>query len=279
MDRRIGPDITTTVIAMAEESGREVAALPIEEIAARLGVSRATLYRRIGSREALHGAVRAEGVEPGERPDVRERAIQAAAAIVRSDGLGALTLERVAAEADCSVPALHQQLGGREGLLAALFERYHPLVPIERFLTVPPATFRDGVRAIYGILFGAATAEPRLLGALVADTLARPDGPTATLVREKIVPRALGSVGRWLAGEIAGGRCRPMPLPILLQLLAAPMIAHAASRDFVARMGLGNPPPRETTVELFTDAFCRAVALPPPDTAIEAGSPQGEETR
>src|SRR5262245_57557183 len=148
MDKRDLVDIAEVVVTMARESGRQVAAIPLEEIAGRLGVSRSTLYRRIGSREALHAAVRAAGVEPGEQPDVRERATRAAAAIVRSDGLGALTLERVATVAGCSVPALHQQLGGREGLLTAIFERYHPLVPVERFLQTPPATFRDGVHGI-----------------------------------------------------------------------------------------------------------------------------------
>ena len=60
----IDPDIATAAIAAARESGREVVAIPLAEIAARLGISRATLQRRIGSRAALHAAVRAAGVDP-----------------------------------------------------------------------------------------------------------------------------------------------------------------------------------------------------------------------
>ena len=265
MARQIDPDIATAAIAAARESGRGVAAIPLAEIAARLGISRATLQRRIGSRQALHAAVRAAGVDPGEQPDVRERAVQAAAAIVRREGLGALTLERVAAAAGCSVPALHLQLGGREGLLIALFERFGPLVSAERLLTTPPATFRDSVRAIYCLLFDAVAAEPRLFGALLADALARPDGPGAALICDTVRPRVLGSVGRWLSGEVAAGRCRPLPLPMLVQFLGAPMALHAATRELVAGLRPADLRSREETIELFTDAYCRAFALPPPD--------------
>ena len=267
MNRRVDPGVVNAAIALARETGRKAADVSLDEIAQRAGISRATLYRRIGSRRALDDAVRAAGVDPGGRPSVRDRATRAAAEIIREAGLGALTLEAVAARAGCSVPALHSQLGGREGLLTALFERFGPLVPAERLLTAPPATFRDGVRAIYGILFDAVAAEPRLLWALLADALARPDGPAAALIRDTVLPRVLGSVGRWLAGEVAAGRCRPLPLPILVQFLGAPMALHAATRELVAGLRPADLRSREETIELFTDAYCRAFALPPPDTA------------
>ena len=252
--------VIEAAVTAAETSGRDVADVSLDEVARRAGISRATLYRQIGSRRALDEAVRATGIDPGGRPGVRERAVSAAATIVRERGIGALTLEAVAAAADCSVPALHSQLAGREGLLAALFERYSPLPHVERIVATSPP-LEDGARAIYAAVFDAATAEPRLLQAVFADALARPDGPAARYLTRTYIPRALGSVGRWLAGEVAAGRCRPLPVPLLVQLLVAPMGMHAVTRDLVQRL-TGTLPPRDEVIDLLAGAFCRAVALP-----------------
>src|SRR5687767_14674423 len=111
----------------ATESGRDVADVSLDAVARRAGISRATLYRRIGSRRALDDAVRASGVDPGGRPDVRARATAAAADLIEEGGLAALTLEAVAARADCSLPALYGTFGGRDGLLRETFERFSPL--------------------------------------------------------------------------------------------------------------------------------------------------------
>ena len=259
--------VVEAAIAEARETGQDVADVPLAAIARRVGVSRATLFRRIGSRRALEAAVRAAGVEPGGRPEVRERAVAAAAAIVRERGLAALTLDGVAAAAGCSVPALHSQLGGREGLLAALFERYSPLPQLEQIVSGPPPSLAAGVRAIYAAAFDAATAEPRLIQAVLADAIGRPGGPAARYVTGTYLPRVVASVGRWLAAEVAAGRCRPLPLPLLGQLLFAPMGLHATTRPLVEAVTGMPSPPREEVIELLTQAFCRAVALPPPGDA------------
>jgi AcrR family transcriptional regulator len=262
MTRAIVPEIVDAAVQEARERNRDVADISLDDIARRAGISRITLYRRIGSRRALDEAVRAAGIDPGGRPDVRERAVVAAAAIVRERGFAALTLEAVAARAECSVPALHSQLGGREGLLAALFERYSPLPRVEELLAAPPASFADGVRAIVGAVLDAAEAEPALLRALMADALGRPDGPTARQVLTNYLPRAFGAANRWLAGEVAAGRIRPLPPAVLFQLLAGPLFLHMVARGFFPAMSGSALPPREDVIELFSEAFCRAVELP-----------------
>jgi AcrR family transcriptional regulator len=269
MAASIPAELVQAAVEVARESGRAVADVSLDVIARRAGVSRVTLYRRIGSRSALDEAVRARGVDPGGRPDVRERAVAAAAALVREGGLGALTLDGVAARAACSVPALHSQLGGREGLLAALFERYSPLPQVEHLLETP-ATLADGVRAIYAAAYDAVVAQPGLLQALLADALARPEGPTRRLLAERYLPRVFASVGRWLAGEVAAGRCRPLPLPLLLQLLAGPLLLHATTRDLVERVSGIAPTDREDVIEKLTAAYCRAVGLGAADGAGDA---------
>lgn len=256
--------IIRAAIAAAAAAGVDVADLPLDQVAQRAGISRATLFRRIGSRQALDAAVRATGVDPGGRPSIRDRAAEAAASIVRERGIEALTLEAVAAAAGCSIPGLHSQVGGREGVLAALFERYSPLPRVERLLTGAPPTLEAGVRAIHAAVFDAATAEPRLLQALLADALARPDGPARRFLIDRYLPRAAALLSAWLAGEIAAGRCRPLPLPYLLQLLAGPLALHVLMRG----LGVGGSgvslAGREEVIAELTAAYCRAVAPPPP---------------
>jgi AcrR family transcriptional regulator len=53
------------------------------------------------------------------------RAIAAAEELVRQEGVDAVTLPRVASEADVSVGALYQYLPDREAILAAIVARYH----------------------------------------------------------------------------------------------------------------------------------------------------------
>ncbi|MGH3853892.1 MAG: TetR family transcriptional regulator [Pseudonocardiaceae bacterium] len=107
--------------------------MPLTALAAAAGISRSTLLRRIGgSRRALDDAVRAAGVDPGGRQPVRKRAIEAAARIMSERGLAVATLEAVAAAAGCSVHSLYATFGGRDGLLAAIYENYSPIVDIEK---------------------------------------------------------------------------------------------------------------------------------------------------
>jgi len=255
--------IVQAAVKAAEESGLAVADLSLDAIARRAGVSRTTLFRRIGSRRRLEAALRAAGVEPGERPGVRARAVAAAADIVRERGFAALTLEAVAVGARCSVPALHSQLGGREGLLAAMFERYSPLPRVEAVLAEPAPPLSIGVRAIYGAAFDAAVAEPRLVQGLFADALGRPDGPAARFLIGSYLPRAVASLGRWLEGEVAADRCRPLPTPLLVQLLVAPIVFHATTRGLAFAVPSLAPPPRDEVIEVLAAAYLRAVALPP----------------
>ncbi|MBI2761798.1 MAG: TetR family transcriptional regulator [Chloroflexi bacterium] len=190
-------EIVRAAVDAAVAGGCDIADLALDTIARQAGISRSTLYRRIGSREALIEAARAGGVAVAERPDVRERAVAAAAE------------------------------------------------------------------------------HPALLRALLADVLARPDASPARYLIGTYLPRLLDSAGRWLAEEVAAGRCRPLPLPLLLQLLGGPMLLHVVTRDAFEHAG-GLLPSREDVIDELTEAYYRAVALVPddqpgPDTLPQAG--------
>lgn len=254
--------VIEAAIQLSEEMGKPVAELSLEALAARARVSRATLFRRIGSRGALEEAVRSRGIDPGSKLDVRERAVLAAANIVASDGLAALTLDAVARDANCSVPALHTQVGGREGLLAAMFARFSPLPQIETILSPPVPGFEEGVEALYTTAFDTAMAEPRVLPALIGDILIRPGGPSMEGVSATYLPRVLALLGGWLQQQVALGRCRDLPLPLMAQLLIGPMVAHVLSRPAINQLADVPTPSREEVICQLTATYIRAVGLP-----------------
>ncbi len=253
--------IVAAAIAEGEASGMPIADLSLDRIARRAGVSRSTMFRRVRSREALEDAVRAAGVDPGRRENVRDRAVTAATALIVERGVGALTVEEVARRISCATTSIHTQFGGREGLLTAVFERHAPLPLVEEILsarTQPFETFEAGARVVYTAVFDALDSDVGVMEALVAEALARPSGDVMRLARERIVPRILAAVGRWLTGEVEAGRCTPMPVSLLLPQLIAPISVHMLARKHLVAAGI-QVPDRRAVIDTATSAFCRAV--------------------
>jgi AcrR family transcriptional regulator len=247
-------------LSAARERGQDVADVPLTAIAAAAGISRSTLLRRLGgSRAALDEAVRQAGVDPGGRPPVRDRAIAAAAQLIAEHGLGTLTLDAVAAAAECSVPSLHAVFQGHDGLLAAVFDHYGPVPELEALATNPPDSVEEMVSRIQRTMAMAFAREPRVLPAIFADVFSRPDGPGSRMMRVTF-PRMATSLLSLLMDQVRAGRLRPLPFPLLVQLLLAPIAAHMLLRPTLeAAMG-SHLPPVEETCEVFTEAFLRTVA-------------------
>lgn len=256
-------DLVDAALLAAEELGKDVADVPVVVIARHAGVSRSTLLRRLGgSRIALDDAVRARGVDPGGIPPVRTRAMAACATLIDEKGLAAITLEAIATRAACSVPSLYATFGSRDGLLQAVFERHSPLLDIEDFFDEPPGDLHSTVRSCYGVLAQALDRAPRVVHAMYAEALARPDGPAVQSVISHVAPRMVGVLSRWLTGEIAAGRIRDLPIPILIQLLLGPMLIQTFVRPALERADVIALPDTESTCDAFADAFVRAVVNP-----------------
>jgi AcrR family transcriptional regulator len=250
--------LVAAAVAEARQRNQDVADVQLTAIAAAAGISRSTLVRRIGgSRRALDDAVRATGVDPGGRPPVRERAIEAAAGLIAEHGLSAVTLEAIATAAECSQPSLHAAFGGRDGLLTAIFERYSPLLELEALMADRPASVEDTVRGVYRAFIRAFEHEKQVLPALLADVFSRPQGPGRRMLAQNF-PRLLASFGAWLQDEMRNGRIRKMPLPLIAQLLLGPMAIHMLTRPaFAPLFGPAFPTP-EQAAAAFTEAFLAA---------------------
>ncbi len=259
--RDVPAEVVEAALRAAETLGRDVADVPLVAIAREAGMSRSTLIRRLnGTRQLLDDAVRAAGVEPGGRPPVRERAVQAAATLISRRGLIAATLEAVAAQADCSVHSLYAVFGGRDELMRAVFDRYSPILDLDEVLSEPDAELGQTIHRIYRALAEALSREPRVAPAMLAEAFARPTDPAVQALLQHHVPLMLGSVGVWLATEIAAGRIRDLPLPLVIQQMLAPMAIHTMVRPAAAGIPEVELPDLDQSCEVFAEAFLRAVA-------------------
>jgi AcrR family transcriptional regulator len=271
---RIPADLVSAAVRASENLGKDVADVPLVAIAEEAGISRSTLLRRVGgSRRALDEAVRASGVDPGGQRPVRERAVEAAGGLISEQGLAAATLEAVAASAGCSVHSLYATFGGRDELLRAVFERYSPILDLEAVLTGPTGDLADQVRAIYRLMGDAFSREPRVLPAMFADVFARPEGPTSDMFVRLFFPRMLAGLGGWLAGEVAAGRVRDLPVPLLAQQMLAPIAVHCMLRPALDRVEGMEFPGIEEVSAVFAESFLRAVATGPNTADASPRSP------
>lgn len=258
--------MVAAAIRAAEQCGKDMADVPLATIAQEAGISRSTLIRRLrGSRRALDDAARAAGVDPGGRP-VRERAIEAGARLVSERGLVAVTLEAIAEAAGCSAHSLYAIFGTRDELFAAIYERYSPIDDLTSLCADPTASLEQTVADIHLAMAAGMTREPRVAPAMLADLFGNPAGPAARIFT-RYFPRALSSVGGWLATQVAAGRLRDMPLPLLLQQLIGPLVTHLLLRPAMTPERGGQLPGLEQVCAEFTAAFLRAVATPDPGGA------------
>lgn len=263
-DTGIPAELIDAAVRAARRTGKDVADVPAREIAHEAGISRSTLMRRLGgTRQTLDDAVRAAGIDPGGRRPVRDRAVDAGAHLISENGLSGLTFEATAARAGCSVHSLYDAFAGRDDLLCAIYERYSPLLDAERILA-EPGDLPDTVTAIYEMLGHVLTREPRIMPAMLADALARPDDSALHGLTQHFAPRVLAVLGQWLTGEVENGRIRPMPTILLLQQMVGPALMHFLTRPALNKTPhVDLPDPAQACHELAA-AFLRAVALPAP---------------
>lgn len=245
------------VLRHAAETGAEVSGLGLGDIAAIMGISRSTLIRRLGRRHLLDDALARLGSSPA-RPSVADRAVEAAARLYGGHGAGEVTLERIASVAGCTVQSIQMQLGGRDGLLTAVFDRYSPLGRVEAALADPPEGLQPTARLLYGHVLDALLGEPPVMAAMFAEIASHPNGTLAAHVKENYAPRFARLMTDWLAPYRKSGVLRPLPGETLLSLFAGPVLARSIAA--VATAERLPPASRDHLAADLAEAFCQAVS-------------------
>lgn len=267
-NRDIDGELLRRIVQVATDRQVPVGLMPIEEIAGALGVSRMTLYRKIGSRQALNDAIRALGVQTGEEPDAHERAMRAAADLIRQDGIATLTVEAVAMRASCALPTIYARFGSRNGLLTAVFARYVPILAVSEALEeVAPGgvdAFRRIVAKVYGVILDAIGGDRELFRALLAEALRDPSGEIDAFLVGRYVPRVVSHLVPWIERHIALGVIRELPPILVLHQLLAPVLLHTATRPLLEAAAIVPLPSIDQTCDQLADMFVRAVSATRP---------------
>jgi AcrR family transcriptional regulator len=90
------------------------------ELGTAVSLSRATLYRKIGNKEALLQRLADErGLDTAETSNIRSRVLSAARDIFSRHGLLDVTMEQIAQEANVGVATLYRHFGDKDGLVRA----------------------------------------------------------------------------------------------------------------------------------------------------------------
>ena len=137
--------ILAAATALLDEVGET---FTIGQLAERVQVSRATLYRRVGSKEALlqHMAA-ASGAARGQQ-DSRSRILAAARHVFGRHGLLNATMEQIAEQAGVGVATVYRQFGDKDQLVRAFAEHISPVGAVYDVVVHASADVRADLAAL-----------------------------------------------------------------------------------------------------------------------------------
>ncbi len=104
---------------------------------------------------------------PAKAPLSEDAVVNAALAILQSDGLEAVTMRRVAAALDTGAASLYVYVSGREGLLQAMLDRVTATIELE---APDPARWRAQLHSLLVRLHRALIAHPGIAAMTLADS-------------------------------------------------------------------------------------------------------------
>src|SRR5262249_37831469 len=119
------------------------------------------------------------------------------------------------------------------------------------------------VEQFYRTTAATLTRDPRVATAMLSDLLGNPHGIAAKLFA-RYFPRVRASLGGYLETQVRAGRILDIPVPLLLQQLLGPLLAHMLMQPAV-----GQEVDIEQACSTFTAAFLRAVVKHPDE--VEGG--------
>jgi AcrR family transcriptional regulator len=149
---------------------------------------------------------------PAKAPLSEDAVVDAALAILRADGLEAVSMRRVAAALDTGAGSLYVYVPNRDGLLAAMRDRVLATVTLER---PRPSRWRNQLHTVLTRMRQALLDHPGIAATALADP---PTSEAALLVLENLL------------GILLAGGLDPQDAAWAADVLAA-LTAHAALED------------------------------------------------
>ena len=124
----------------------------MEQLELASGVSRATIYRRVGNKDALLKRLAAERGEHYEPEDTRLLMLQAAREVFGREGLASATMEQIASQAGVGVATLYRHFGDKDSLVKAFIKEMTPKQTLHALVSHPSDDVQADLEVMVGTL-------------------------------------------------------------------------------------------------------------------------------
>jgi TetR/AcrR family transcriptional regulator of autoinduction and epiphytic fitness len=228
----------------------------VEQIAAAAGVSKAAFYREFPSRLALLDELR---VEP--EPGARERILRAALELIGAAGLTALSMDELALNAGVSRATLYRLFPGKPALFVGVVREFSPLEAVTQTIAAmsdqpPDVVMPELARTTFRVIAGPQAPGLGLLRAVFLEVSSF--SAEAEAAAREVATAVLGSVGMYVASQMAAGNLRQMHPMLALQAFIGPIFFHMLTRPLAERV-LGLEVDGEQAVTLLAESWLRAM--------------------
>jgi AcrR family transcriptional regulator len=228
----------------------------VAQLAAAAGVSRTSFYREFESREAL-----LEALDLQPAPGARERILESALKLVGANGLNALSMDDLAAQAEVSRATLYRLFPGKTALFTSLVHAFSPLDPVTELLNTrqdePPEVLMPEIaRTVFRTFYGAGESRVGVLRAFFFEISSL--SPDTVEVAQDSLRGMVGSLVFYLMSQMRDGRLRQMPPLLALQSYVGPIFFHLLTRPLAERI-LGLDIDGEQAVTLLAESWLRAM--------------------
>ena len=142
--------ITQAAITLFTQHGQN---FTLDQLAQKARTSRATLYRRIGSKQSLLNSLNQQGlITLDQQSDVKTRIMQATRKIVANHGFINCTMEQIAAEAGLGIATLYRHYAEKENLLRAFTSQLKAGISASDFSLAADLSMEDGINNLVKLM-------------------------------------------------------------------------------------------------------------------------------
>jgi AcrR family transcriptional regulator len=247
------------ILATAGQLWRQDPAFTMDQLADGTGISRATLYRRFGSRDAiLQRLVDEQVIDAPElsRSDIPTRILYAARTIFSRYGFAGVTVEQIAQEAGVGPATIYRHFGSKNALIEEFAKATRPSQLLQSFIIGQPSDLEADLATFAMTLLEFVHEHPAFIRIMLFEKLGN------EILREQMRStqgRTVTSLADYLAAQMAAGNIEhgdPFDL-------ALAFVGMLFGLSFVGPHSYDRPvTDRNAVAQLVTKIFLNGVAQP-----------------